>query len=152
MAFRIILVLLATLALQGPAFAASSDSSTSSTQPTSSQKYADAEQAVKARNYALAAKLFTEFLASDSSNANAWNYLAYSHRKLGKLQQAEEEYKKALILNPNHTGAHEYLGELYVETGRLPLARQLLDRLKQICGTDCEEYEALEMAISNKTS
>ena len=152
MAFRIAIALITLFVLQGPVHAASSDSSTSASTQTSSQKYTEAESAVMAKNYSLAVRLFTEFLASDNSNANAWNYLAYSHRKLGKLQQAEQEYKKALILNPGHLGAHEYLGELYVETGRLPLARQLLDRLRTLCSQDCEEYEALEMAINNKSS
>ena len=67
----------------------------------------------------------------------------------GAARDPEAEYKKALILNPDHTGAHEYLGELYVETGRLDLAVQLLGRLKQICGVDCEEYEELEIAIND---
>ena len=147
--FRIFLFSIALfLPISAPTFAAGTDSSESAVKTTESD-YVLAEKAVKAKDFRNAARLLEAYLIGDSSNANAWNYLAYSHRKLGDLKKAEAEYKKALILNPDHTGAHEYLGELYVETGRLDLAVQLLGRLKQICGVDCEEYEELEIAIND---
>ena len=58
-------------------------------------------------------------------------------------------YLKALKINPKHKGAHEYLGELYVETGQLAKAREMLADLEKLCGnTSCEEYEDLEKAIN----
>ncbi|MBT4967068.1 MAG: tetratricopeptide repeat protein [Alphaproteobacteria bacterium] len=138
--------LMAGILMSSPVLAASSDSSDSD---TANASYLLAEKAVKAKNYGEAVSLLEPLLRDDSSNANAWNYLAFSHRKLGELKKAEAEYKKALILQSNHKGAHEYLGELYVETGRMHLAVQLLGRLKQICGIDCEEYEALEIVIND---
>jgi Flp pilus assembly protein TadD len=137
--------LMAGLFMASPALAAGTDSSDS----TASAGYLLAEKAVKARNYSKAVSLLEPLVRIESSNANAWNYLAFSHRKLGNLKKAEAEYKKALILNADHKGAHEYLGELYVETGRLELAVLLLGRLKQICGINCEEYEALEIVIND---
>jgi Tfp pilus assembly protein PilF len=144
-----ILVLLTGLLVATSVQAAGSDSSS---ETAADSAYKIAEAAVKSKDYSRAAMLFSRVVKDDSSNANAWNYLAFSHRKLGKVDEAEMEYKKALILNPDHKGAHEYLGELYVETGRTALARQLLDRLKVICGTDCEEYEALQQVIDAGTS
>ena len=137
--------LLAGLLIVSPVLAAGSDSS----EAAESDSYTLAEKAVKARDYGKAVSLLEPLVRIESSNANAWNYLAFSHRKLGDLKKAEAEYKKALILNADHKGAHEYLGELYAETGRLHLAVQLLERLKQICGVDCEEYEALEIVIND---
>ena len=137
--------LLAGILLTPPVLAAGSDSS----ETAESADYLLAEKAVKARNYAKAVSVLEPLVRIESSNANAWNYLAFSHRKLGEMKKAEAEYKKALILNSDHKGAHEYLGELYAETGRLHLAVQLLDRLKQICGINCEEYEALEIVIND---
>jgi Flp pilus assembly protein TadD len=148
MKHKLILAVSTMMLFSTPVYAAGSDSSDSAS-TTNSNWYVMAEEAVKAKDFGQAVTLLDKVLANDSSNANAWNYLAYSHRKLGDLNKAEAEYKKALIINSEHTGAHEYLGELYVETGRLHLAVQLLERLKNICGTDCEEYEALEIVIND---
>lgn len=57
-------------------------------------------------------------------------------------------YTKALNLEPQHLGANEYLGELYLELNDLPKAQARLAILKGACG-DCEEYEDLEEAIDD---
>ena len=142
--FRIFLFAIAfCLPISAPAFAAGTDSSESAVKTTESD-YVLAEKAIKAKDFRSAARLFEAYLVGDSSNANAWNYLAYSHRKLGDLKKAEAEYKKALILNPDHTGAHEYLGELYVVTNRMELAKERLEVLKDC---NCEEYGELKEII-----
>ncbi|RTL71245.1 MAG: tetratricopeptide repeat protein, partial [Hyphomicrobiales bacterium] len=58
-------------------------------------------------------------------------------------------YRKALDFDPDHKGALEYLGELYVETGDLPKARENLARLEKLCPSGCEEREDLEKAIAS---
>ena len=57
-------------------------------------------------------------LAKAPNNADAWNLMGYAHRKLGQVDQALGFYQKALSLNAEHRGALEYLGELYLQTGR----------------------------------
>ena len=52
--------------------------------------------------------------------------------------------KKNLEINPNHIGINEYLGELYVATNRLDLAKE---RLKILESCSCEEYTELKKII-----
>ncbi|OSQ41912.1 tetratricopeptide repeat protein [Thalassospira sp. MCCC 1A01428] len=87
---------------------------------------------------------------SDPDNADVLNYLAYSQRKSGDLKSAEANYDKALKINPDHPGALEYQGELYIQTGRIDMAKDNLARLKDVCGTDCEQYEDLNEALAGK--
>ena len=52
-------------------------------------------------------------------------------------------------MNPTHLGINEYLGELYVETNRIELAKERLEALR---GCDCEEFEELEVLIEEKSN
>ena len=63
---------------------------------------------------------------------------------LGNLEKAEFFYLKGLELDAGHLGINEYLGELYVQTGRINLAKERLSILK---GCNCEEYEELKEII-----
>lgn len=84
-------------------------------------------------------------------NADAHNLLAYSYRKQAtpNLPRAFEHYNIALKLNPNHKGAHEYIGEAYLMDKNPAKAEEHLAQLKTICGNaTCEEYEDLVKAIA----
>jgi hypothetical protein len=59
-------------------------------------------------------------------------------------------YSKALRIDPNHLGALEYQGELFVETKKIPSAKKNLAKLKSLCGATCEEYLDLKKAIGKK--
>ena len=80
----------------------------------------------------------------DKKNADILNYLGYSLRKTGNLEKAEAFYLKGLKLDADHLGINEYLGELYVQTGRIELAKE---RLKVLKGCKCEEYDELKELI-----
>ena len=82
--------------------------------------------------------------AKDKKNADILNYLGYTLRKTGDLKQAEIYYLKGLELDSDHLGINEYLGELYVQTNRIELAKERLEVLK---GCNCEEYEELKELI-----
>ena len=60
------------------------------------------------------------------------------------LEKAEIFYLKGLKLDSGHLGINEYLGELYVQTGRIELAKE---RLKVLKGCKCEEYDELKELI-----
>ena len=62
-------------------------------------------------------------------------------------EEAEGYYLRALEQEPEHRGANEYLGELYLETGRLELAEERLAVLDDACFFGCEEYDELKEAI-----
>lgn len=76
------------------------------------------------------------------------NYLGYAHRKLGQLDAARDYYAQALAIDPGHLGANEYLGELYVETGDVELARRQLARLDALCPFGCAEREDLARLLA----
>ena len=70
--------------------------------------------------------------------------MGYTLRKTGDFEKAETYYLKGLELDSGHLGINEYLGELYVQTGRLELAKE---RLEVLSGCKCEEYEELKELI-----
>ena len=82
----------------------------------------------------------------ESRNPDILNYLGFTLRKAGKYEQAEKYYLQGLEIKPDHNGINEYLGELYVKTQRLDLAKERLAVLKNC---NCEEYEELKEVIKN---
>ena len=81
---------------------------------------------------------------TDRNNPDILNYLGFTLRKTGKLKEAEKYYLAGLKIKPDHNGINEYLGELYVKTGRIELARERLEILKNC---NCEEYGELKEVI-----
>jgi hypothetical protein len=71
--------------------------------------------------------------------ADTLNYLGFTTRKLGDYENGEKYYLLGL-----HVGINEYLGELYVATNRLDLAKV---RLKILESCSCEEYTELKEII-----
>ena len=72
------------------------------------------------------------------------NYLGYSFRKVGDFVMAEIYYEQGLVINPEHVGINEYLGELYVQTNRIDKAKERLMVLKKC---NCDEYSELKEII-----
>ena len=75
------------------------------------------------------------------------NYLGFASRKIGKLDDAEIYYLLGLEIDPNHIGINEYIGELYVNTNRINLAKERLEVLKNCI---CKEYDDLKELIESK--
>ena len=108
----------------------------------------DAEKAVKAKDWNKAIGLLNRVVADSPKNADAYNYLGYSYRKLGNRDQALTYYNQALSLDPNHRGALEYLGELYLDMSDLPKAEEQLAKLARVCGPRCNEYRELQEGVA----
>ena len=105
----------------------------------------------------IASKNFSSALASLKiadrnypNNADINNLLGYSARNLKQNKAAATYYTKALRINPNHLGALEYQGELFMVTKKISAAKSNLAKLKRLCGVNCEEYLDLKKAIGNK--
>jgi len=111
-------------------------------------RMADAEKAVQAKDYNKAIGLLNRVVADSPKNADAYNYLGYSNRKLGNHDQALAYYNQALYLDPNHRGALEYSGELYLDMKDLPKAEEQLMKLAKVCGPRCNEYRELQEEIA----
>ena len=96
--------------------------------------------------YLKAYKKFKSAYSKNKKNADILNYLGFTLRKTGNLEEAEIFYLKGLNLDAGHLGINEYLGELYVQTNRIDLAKKRLEILKSC---NCEEYEELKELIDN---
>ncbi len=125
----------------------------SSTSTSTTQSVADgldkAESAIDAGNYQDAIPILEDVLEEDAENANAYNLLGFAFRNLGDYGKSEAYYDQALMIDPKHKGANEYLGELYLKLGQLEKAEAQLARLDDICIFGCEEYDDLKAAIAS---
>jgi tetratricopeptide (TPR) repeat protein len=98
-------------------------------------------------------KARTELIKIDKAfpnNADVNNLLGYTSRKLKSYRASASYYTKALQVNPNHLGALEYQGELFVTTKKIASAKSNLAKLLTLCGVNCSEYKDLKKAIGNK--
>jgi tetratricopeptide (TPR) repeat protein len=102
---------------------------------------------IKAKDFKAALAELTPMLAT-YQHADVYNLMGFSLRKTGDYKQAYTYYRKALDFDPEHKGALEYLGELYVETGQLDKAKENVVLLKKLCPSGCEELADLEKAIA----
>ena len=109
--------------------------------------YTAGEKAIRNGSYAGAIKLFEAVVARDASNADAYNWLGYATRKNGDPARSIPIYQKALSINPEHRGAHEYIGEAYLQLNDVAKAREHLVRLDKLCFFSCEEYRDLKKAV-----
>jgi tetratricopeptide (TPR) repeat protein len=151
---KLIYTLLIIIALTNNSFSAgtSSDSSDGSTNYTKAknlikaakkyEKKGKTEKAVK--RYTKAQKLLLKSNEKKPLQADTLNYLGFTTRKLGDYEKGEEFYLQGLQIEPNHKGINEYLGELYVVTGRMDMAKERLEVLKTC---NCEEYDELKEII-----
>ncbi len=116
--------------------------------PTLSADAAAGKKAIEAKDWKRAAELLTKAAAADPKNADVQNWLGFAQRKQGNLDAAFAAYDKALKLNPRHKAAHEYIGEAYLMSGKLPQAEQHLAELQKLCTPiPCEEYKDLKRAV-----
>jgi tetratricopeptide (TPR) repeat protein len=75
------------------------------------------------------------------------NYLGYASRKLGDYDAAKYWYEKALASDPDHVRTWQYYGMLHVERGNMLKAADHLEKIRQLCGTECKEYADLKSAM-----
>ena len=132
---------------------------TSSSSDSNSSAYSKAVKFVKAakkyekdgklekanKRYMKALKLLIKSNKSKPNKADTLNYLGFTTRKLGDFETGEKYYLQGLAIEPNHIGINEYLGELYVATNRIDLAKE---RLKILKSCNCKEYESLKQIIA----
>jgi len=114
----------------------------------SAKKYETKKKTKKAlKRYEKALKLLIKENKKKPNQANTLNYLGFASRKLGDYENGEKYYLLGLAIDPNHKGINEYLGELYVVTNRIELAKERLAVLKNC---NCEEYQELKDIIEGK--
>ena len=137
------------LALLFAPYVYSADSSPAPRAP--SDVYLQRYDAAKDRqDWNAAADVMKDAVAAKPDNADYHNLYAYSLRKSGTRQMdlVFQHYNEALRLDPKHRGAHEYLGEAYLQVGNLAKAKDELAALDKLCFFSCSEYNDLKSAIS----
>jgi tetratricopeptide (TPR) repeat protein len=80
-------------------------------------------------------------------NADVATLLGYASRKLGRYDDAKYWYDKALAADPKHALTWSYYGMWHAEQGNLLKAKDDLEQVRLICGTECKEYVALKEVI-----
>jgi tetratricopeptide (TPR) repeat protein len=153
---KLFYTLLIIISLTNNSFSAGSSNDSDST--TKVSNYVKAKNLIKAakkyekkgktekaqKRYAKAQKLLLKSNKKKPLQADTLNYLGFTTRKLGDYKGGEEFYLQGLQIEPNHTGINEYLGELYVVTNRIAMAKERLEVLKTC---NCEEYDELREII-----
>ena len=79
--------------------------------------------------------------------ADVANLIGYSYRKLGDYKVSQIWYERALKADPNHVRTWQYYGLWQLEQGNRDQAQYHLNRIAQLCGTDCAEYRSLAAAL-----
>ena len=151
---RILVIMLLTLFTTNSFSAGSESSSTSKVKSNYdkaveaikfAKKYEEKGKLEKAKKrYAKAQKLLIKSNKEKPNKADTLNYLGFTTRKLGDYENGEKYYLLGLDIKPDHIGINEYLGELYVATNRLDLAKERLNILESC---NCKEYNQLKEII-----
>ena len=80
-------------------------------------------------------------------NADVATLIGYASRKLGRYDDAKYWYEKALAADPKHALTWSYYGMWQAEQGNVIKAKEDLEQVRLICGTECREYVALKEVI-----
>ena len=99
------------------------------------------------KKYEKAQKLLLKSNKKKPNKPDTLNYLGFTTRKLGDFESGEKYYLQGLAIKPSHVGINEYLGELYVSTGRHNLA---IERLEVLKSCNCKEYDQLKAIIAGE--
>ena len=152
----LILLLLVSFNVSGAGTESSnSDSTTTSDQINS--LYELAEKHIYNKKYDKSLKLLKKLTKREdlgTRRADIYNLLGFSYRKLEnpELDKSFAAYMMALEIDPEHAGAHEYLGELYLMRDQKNQAMRMLSKLENLVGKNAEEYKDLLKAIENYQS
>jgi len=105
---------------------------------------------IKAKDWKAAIKDLNGMIDTGIQHADVYNLLGFSLRNSGDMKGAQTYYAKALDYDPEHKGALEYQGEMFVKLGQFDKAQANLTKLAKLCPQGCEEREDLEEAIKTK--
>ncbi|HEY1615363.1 MAG TPA: tetratricopeptide repeat protein [Rhizomicrobium sp.] len=111
-------------------------------------EYSEALQLIRHEHFADAIPHLDRALADRPHNADILNYLGFTHRMVGDYPLSLSFYQRALSEDPDHKGAHEYLGELYLDMHDPVSAQAQLDALATLCPDGCDERDTLTKSIA----
>ena len=152
----LILLLLFSFNVSG-AGTESSNSDSTTTPDQINSLYELAEKHIYNKKYDKSLKLLKKLTKREdlgTRRADIYNLLGFSYRKLEnpELDKSFAAYMMALEIDPEHAGAHEYLGELYLMRDQKNQAMRMLSKLENLVGKNADEYKDLLQAIENYQS
>ena len=150
------ILLLFIIFLSSSVFSAGTSSDSTSQVDNSDQikiLYEKAEKYIEDDDYKKSLKVLKALTKREDLSgfrADIYNLLGFSYRKQENpdLDKSFAAYMMALEIDPNHIGAHEYLGELYLMMGNKKKASEILGLLKSLAGVTSKEYQDLSKAIN----
>ncbi|MEO0761116.1 MAG: hypothetical protein AAFZ09_04810, partial [Pseudomonadota bacterium] len=110
---RLVLVALPSLALALPA----EDHWSADTDPADAARLEESRLLIEAERYEDALAILEELAKAMPASADVFNLLGFAHRKTGNMAVSGAHYERALYLKPDHLGALEYQGELFLLLG-----------------------------------
>ena len=128
-------------------FAAGGGGDDSKQMNVKSNYYYKAVKLINKNSYQAAIDNLLKAEKTNKKDADIYNYLGFSYRKIGNLEKASQYYNKALEISPKHKGALEYQGEMFLTQGNLEKAEANLKKLKKICYLGCKEEKMLNESI-----
>ena len=126
-------------------YSASSSDDSGPYSPTS--RFKNINKLIKLEKFAEAHKMLKNLKKVNTDEADRLNLLGFTARKSGDLDAAGDYCQQALTLNPRHTGALEYQGELFIQLGKIDLAKANLAKIDKICWLPCNAERELKKAI-----
>lgn len=115
--------------------------------PVKGSDMGKAQAQIEQKDWPAAVARLEKYVKENPTDPDGFNLLGYSLRQLKRYPEAIQNYKEALRLDPQHRGAHDYLGQAYVQLKEMDKAKELLASLEKICGPQCEQYIDLKKAI-----
>jgi len=109
----------------------------------------DVRSLIESEKFIDALELLEGLEIKSPENAEVHNLLGYTYHKSGDFEKSLPAYQRALFLDPEHKGALEYQGELFLTLGQIDKAIENLDKLKNICPSGCPELTDLENEIKD---
>ena len=122
---------------------------TEPTPPPLSAEHAAGRRAIEARDWDASIKALTAAAKREDKNPDIQNLLGFAYRNSGQLEPAFRHYERALKLDPQHLGAHEYVGEAYLMAKNPAKAEAHLAALTRICPSLCEPRDDLKRKIDD---
>jgi len=125
-----------------------SQGQSSSPEDQANALYNDGLTTAKSGDFAKARDMFERANRMKKNDPDILNMLAYTERKTGQIDEAFDNYRKALKIKPRFPQAHEYLAEAHLQAALMELdtlkgygadgaddARQLVDAIRQAAAT-----------------
>src|SRR3954470_19624581 len=124
---KTIRLLILTLLAPAAAFAAGDSSPAMPTAPRD-PVLEKVSAATAKQDWPAAQALLRDAVTREPRNADYHNMYAYTLRKGGNpdMNLVFKHYNEALVIDPKHRGAHEYLGEAYLMVGNVDKAKEQL--------------------------